>query len=72
MPKSENIQNLCFLTSTAYISGKIAPHSYKSYTFGNVLTSSVIWFALNWFYDMKITNELGVTKIADFYKIPKF
>ena len=33
MPKSENIRNLCYLTLTYYISGKIVPHPYKSYIF---------------------------------------
>ena len=28
MPKSKNIQNLCYLTLTAYISEKMAPHPF--------------------------------------------
>ena len=58
MPKSDNIRNLCYLTLTAYISGKIAPHPFKSYIFGNVLISSFTWSARTWSFDIKITNIL--------------
>ena len=66
MPKSENIQNLCYLTLTAYISEKIAPHHYVSYIFGNVLISSFTWSTLNWSFDIKITNILRFEKKCRF------
>ena len=56
MPKSDNIRNLCYLTLTAYISGKIASHSLKSYIFGNVLIYSFTWSTQTWSFDIKITN----------------
>ena len=62
IPKSEDIPNSCCSTLTAYISGKIAPHTYVSYIFGNVLISSFNWSTLNWSFDIKITNILRFEK----------
>ena len=77
MPKSENIQNLCYLTLAAYISEKMAPHPYMSYIFKNVLISSLTRSAWNWSYDMKIPptfpseNEKGIlAKSLYFTPIP--
>ena len=66
MPKSGNIQNLCYLTLTAYISGEIAPHPHVSYIFGNILISPFTWSMLNWSFDMKITNILRFEKKCRF------
>ena len=66
MPKSENIQNLCYLTLTAYISEKIASHPYVSYIFGKILISSFTWSMLNWSFNMKITNILRFEKKCRF------
>ena len=65
-PKSENIQNLCYLTLTAYISEKIAPHHFVSYNFGNILICSFTWSMPNWSFDIKITNILRFEKKSRF------
>ena len=56
--KSQNIQNSCQRTLTAYTCGKIAPHPYVSHIFGKVLISSFTWSTWNWSYDIKITTKL--------------
>ena len=70
--KSQNIQNSCQRTLTAYTCGKIAPHPYVSHIFGKVLISSFTWSARNWSYDMKITTNFNLKKIQISIKILYF
>ena len=46
--------------------GKIAPHHFASYIFGNVLISPFTWSMLNWSFHMKITNILRFEKKCRF------
>ena len=66
-PKLQNITNLCHLTLTAYICGKLAPHPYVSYIFRNLLISSFTLSSLNLFYVVKITRKLRFKKKYRFF-----
>ena len=63
------LESLAYLTSTAHICGKIAPHPYVSYIFRILWISSFILCCLNLFYFWKITHKFHFLKKCRFSQI---
>ena len=63
------LESLAYLTSTAHICGKIAPHPYVSYIFRILWISSFILCCLNLLYFWKITHKFHFLKKCRFSQI---
>ena len=63
------LESLAYLTSTAHICGKIAPHPYVSYIFRILWISSFILCCLNQLYFWKMTHKFHFLKKCRFSQI---